>query len=108
MKTLALTLSMLSAPVGAYDDIETQNLMRDEPAPYTYTTPRPLPPPEPIPMEPIGSTYDRINSQYGGPPVVVPIQPSPTGSTYIDSTSIRTPNMDCYRSVTGALVCQGH
>jgi len=41
-----------------------------------------------------------------GPAVIVPVQPSETGHSYIGDDAIHTPKVDCYRSVaTGALVC---
>jgi len=99
MKTIILTVAMLPGLALAYhDDVDD---LTNQVNPMEMG--RPLPPPEPI-----GSTYERIDRQFRGPAVVMPIEPSPTGSTYIDDTSIRTPKMDCYHSVTGAWVCQGH
>ena len=45
-------------------------------------------------------------NERSGPAVVVPVQPSDTGSSYIGNDAIHTPKMDCYRSaVGGALIC---
>lgn len=70
---------------------------------YEDNIEQPITPPAPMVMP------DPLEYRYRQPMVVTPIEPSPTGSSYIGNEQIRTPKMECYRSVaTGALVCQGY
>ena len=94
MKTLIMTAIMIPGLALAYHEGEPINRI-------------PLPDPMAMPrVAPIENSYDRIESQYG-PAVVVPVQPSTRGSSYIGNDQIRTPEVECYRSVaTGAMVCQ--